>query len=112
VHLKFELVIKPGFNEKKKLSRDFKKSIEVEQIFSLGTLLNIHKKVQISKGCKSPNTLSGCKKWKICNILVVYPLLGKTSWSTVVVNGTRQKPIGNFPRDALVPITRLFPERW
>ena len=29
-------------------------------------------------------------------IMVVYHLLGKTGWSTVVVNGTRQIPNGNF----------------
>ena len=33
------------------------------------------------------------KKWPT---LVVYHLLGKTGWSAVVVNGTRQIPIGNF----------------
>ena len=39
--------------------------------------------------------------------LVVFHLLGKTGWSTVVVNGTGQIPIENFHRDALVPFTRL-----
>jgi len=41
---------------------------------------------------------------------VVYHLLGKTGWSTVVVNGMRQYnifPDGNFHRDALVPFTKL-----
>jgi len=42
-------------------------------------------------------------------ILVVYHLLEKTGWSTVVVNGTRQIPNGNFHGDALVPFPRLFP---
>ena len=31
------------------------------------------------------------------------------NWSTVVVNGTRQIPNGNFHGDALVPFPRLFP---
>ena len=45
---------------------------------------------------------------RIDRILIVYHLFEKTGWSTVVVvNGTRQNPIG----DALVPFTRLFPGR-
>ena len=36
------------------------------------------------------------------------PLLGKTGWSTIVVNWTRQIPNENFDRDALVPFLRLY----
>jgi len=43
--------------------------------------------------------------------MVVYHLLGKTGWSTVVVNGTRQIPNGIFYGDALVSSSRLFPGR-
>ena len=43
--------------------------------------------------------------------MVVYHLLGKTGWSTVVVNGTRQIPNGNFHGDTLVRFPRLFPGR-
>ena len=42
---------------------------------------------------------------------VVYHLLENTGWSTVVVNGTRQIPNGNFHGDTLVPFPQLFPER-
>lgn len=35
--------------------------------------------------------------------MVVYYLIGKTGWSTVVVNGTRQNLDGSFHRDAPVP---------
>ena len=37
---------------------------------------------------------------------VVYHLLGKTGWSRVVVNGTRQISKGNFHGNALVPFQR------
>ena len=37
--------------------------------------------------------------------------LGKTGWSTVVVNGTHQIPFGNFKWDALFPFPQLFPGR-
>ena len=43
--------------------------------------------------------------------MVVYHLHGKTGWSTVEVNGTRQIPNGNFHGDALVSSPRLFPGR-
>ena len=39
---------------------------------------------------------------------VVYHLLGKTGWSTVGVNGTRQILNGNFQGDALIPFPELF----
>jgi len=42
---------------------------------------------------------------------VVYHLLGKSGWSTVVVNRTRQIPNGNFHGDVLVPFPRLFSGR-
>ena len=40
--------------------------------------------------------------------LVVYHLLGRTGWSTVVVNGTRQIPNGNFQWDAACSISTTF----
>ena len=40
--------------------------------------------------------------------MVVYHLLGKTGWSTVVVNGTRQIPNGNFHRDGARSISTTF----
>ena len=43
---------------------------------------------------------------------VVYHLLGKTGWSTAVVNGTRQLPNGYFHAHAFVPFPRLFPGRY
>ena len=42
------------------------------------------------------------------NYLVVYRLLGKTGWSTVVVNVTRGMLRGNFHGVALVLFLRLF----
>ena len=39
---------------------------------------------------------------------VVYHLLGKTGWSTVVVNGARQIPNGNFQWDAACSISTTF----
>ena len=39
-------------------------------------------------------------------VSVVYHLLGKTGWSRVVVNGTRQISKGNFHGNALVPFQR------
>ena len=41
-----------------------KKSIEIRPLFSLEMTLNIH-----GKGFTIPKTVSGCKKWKISNIL-------------------------------------------
>ena len=42
-------------------------------------------------------------------VWIVYHVLGKAGWSTVVVNETRQIPNGNFHGDdALVPFPRLF----
>ena len=42
------------------------------------------------------------------NLRVVYYLLGKTGWSTVVVNETRPILTGNFHGDALIPNPRHF----
>ena len=42
--------------------------------------------------------------------MVVYHLLGKIGWSTVVVNGTRQIPNGNFPGDVRVPFRDFLSE--
>ena len=41
----------------------------------------------------------------------VYHLLGKTGWSTVVVDGTRQISKGNFHGGVLVPFPRFLPGR-
>ena len=49
--------------------------------------------------------------WVAYETHVVCHLHRKTGWSTVVVNGTRRIPNGNFNGDVLVPFPRLFPGR-
>ena len=43
-----------------------------------------------------------------CENRVVYHLLGKVGWSTVVINRTRGILNGNFHENALVPFPRRF----
>ena len=52
------------------------------------------------------------KESKKTKTKVVYHLLGKTGWSTVVVNGTRRILNGNFHGDAFVPFPRLVLGRY
>ena len=49
------------------------------------------------------------KRYQLRKSVDCYHVLGKTGWSTVIVNDTRQIPNGNFHgHDALVPFLRLF----
>ena len=50
-------------------------------------------------------------KWQLKALWLFIIYSKKTGWSTVVVNGTRQIPNGNFHGDALVSSPQLFPGR-